>query len=312
MTGLCGPQQVVPEQPAARLVAHVSAGDLDAPVEEGQARGVQSGGHGVEGTGDLRAVAVQCALGHHGHDLLARLQGPVVGEQDEATGGEEAVRREDDRHVHDALLQGGDPLLLGGVRPERPEPHAVPAPQALPAVRTAGALGRAAEDQGWSRPAQVTGGPEPQPQGGRLRDGEPVLVLGGRRSQQPQAVGTERRRQLRLQSGAPGCRGDGGGDGRERAPEVLRDHVDEALAQRGEDQLPRSEPQLAPDRHLGLLQRLRVHLAQQGALGEVERRDDHRVGGSLRGGGGRRARRHQRQDDQQSAHPGPPPPWWGT
>jgi hypothetical protein len=63
-----------------------------------------------------------------------------------------------------------------------------------------------------------------------------------------------------------------GSDRVERRPGVLGHDVDQALAQRRQHQLARTEAELALDLHALVLERLRVDLGDQLALGEVERR----------------------------------------
>ena len=56
-----------------------------------------------------------------------------------------------------------------------------------------------------------------------------------------------------------------------RGPRVLRDHVDESLAQGGRHQLARPEPERPPHGEPGPVERLAVDLGEQPALREVER-----------------------------------------
>ena len=91
----------------------------------------------------------------------------------------------------------------------------------------------------------------------------------------------------------------------EPAARVLRDELHQAFEQRGHDELARSERGLALDPDAGTLDRLRVDLGQQDALGEVERGHRDRVVAAsvLRGRSRTGARREQERERREHERP---------
>jgi hypothetical protein len=226
----------------------------------------------------------------------------VVGEQDKVTAGEVAAGSSRYHHVRYALPEGIDAFLLGVQGHEPGELQAVDPAQPGQARRPLRALGRAAENHLRRERAQVAHGAQPQPGGRGAGHHQAVLVLGrgGLQNlhippgQGPHELVPHRHRVGGGHAG-PGLKAD------QRGPQVLGNHIDQALRHSGLHELTRPEAKLQARRDPGLHQGESVDRSEQLALGEVERR--HHDRGAGRAPGRCRGRPAEGAEGAEGEHP---------
>ncbi|MBO0815542.1 MAG: hypothetical protein J2P30_10440, partial [Actinobacteria bacterium] len=164
-------------QPGARFCLHAVPGDLDAPVQEQQRRGGEPGRNRVHRAGQPPPVAGERLGPDHRHDVLSGLQVTIIGEADQAAGGQATVGGGQHGGIDHVFREPGDTLPLGIERQEAGEPESVNAPQPGQAGGPGRAFrGTAKRHAGCGAP-QVAHGAQAQPGRSGAGDYHGVLIL---------------------------------------------------------------------------------------------------------------------------------------